>query len=443
MITPGGTGLVRTRRALRGLAGTEHPRVFIWGLLEARLQSVDVMVLGGLVEGVWPPRTDPGPWLSRPMRARAGLPSTEQWVGQAAHDFVSAACAALRVILSCPTRKEGAPAVPARWLVRLETYLKAAGMRLPEHPAASWARTLDLPADGARAVAAPRPCPPIATRPRRLSVTDIETWLRDPYAVYARHVLGLQPLPALDEATDAADYGTLVHEGLHEFLRVHGAEWPPDAREKLRGAFARALMRRGLRRALVAWWAPRLDRIADWIAKVERERRSSGAPLVIAAERKGSWLLARPGGPFQLAGRADRIERRADDRLVIIDYKTGSPPTQTDVEAGLAPQLLLEAAMAEAGAFGEDIEGPPGELAYWRLSGGYEPGELFRLFKGDQAKTRTAVDDASERLQDVIDLYDQPGRCYLSHPHPARAPRFSDYAQLARVAEWASSGDES
>ena len=167
--------VVRSRRALRGRGeGVEHPRVFIWGLLEARLQSVDVAVLGGLAEGVWPPATDPGPWLSRPMRRTAGLPSPEERVGQAAHDFVMAACCAPVAILSCPRRRDGAPCVPARWLVRLEAMLGGADLGLARHDAAVWAGLLDQPAGEPCPVAAPRPAPPLALRPRSLRVTAIE-----------------------------------------------------------------------------------------------------------------------------------------------------------------------------------------------------------------------------------------------------------------------------
>ena len=198
-------------------SGAEHPRIFIWGLLEARLQTVDVMVLGGLVGGRLAAATEPGPWLSRPMRARVGLPSPEEGVGQAAHDFVAAACSAPACVLSCPRRRDGAPAVPARWLTRLEMFLPAG-----RGAAAAPGRRLGAaagPAGGrARAGAAARPCPPVALRPRRLSVTEIETWLRDPYAIYARHILRLGALDPLEQATDAADYGSLVHGGLHRFL---------------------------------------------------------------------------------------------------------------------------------------------------------------------------------------------------------------------------------
>jgi ATP-dependent helicase/nuclease subunit B len=434
--------VVRSRRALRGRDGTEHPRVFIWGLLEARLQTADVIVLGGLTEGVWPPTSDPGPWLSRPMRASVGLPSPEEIVGQSAHDFVACACSAPTIVLSCPRRVDGVPVVPARWLTRLETLLAGQETALPRHPAASWVRRLDQPEIGPRPVRPPRPRPPVVLRPRQLSVTEVETWLRDPYAIHAKHVLRLNALKPLDEETDAADYGSLVHTGMRHFFEQHGVRWPPDAADQMRRAMMRALTEAGLREALAAWWAPRLERIADWVVGVEAERRSERPPETIAPEVSGTYELMRPGGLFRLTGRADRIERRRDGGLAILDYKTGTPPSQKDVDAGLAPQLLLEAAMAEAGAFDPTLAGTVEELTYWHLTGGFHAGELRALFKGRADAIAGAVAAAREALCRLIDTYDAPERCYLSQPQPGFAPRFSDYAQLARVAEWAAAGDE-
>jgi ATP-dependent helicase/nuclease subunit B len=435
-------GVVRDRRALRGRDGALHPRVFIWGLLEARLQSVDLMVLGGLAETVWPPATDPGPWLSRPMRVDVGLPSPEEIVGQAAHDFLAVACSAPNVVLSCPTRRDGAPAVPARWLTRLEMFLSGRGLALPAHPATSWVRALDLPDGGPRAVRPPEPRPDVRLRPRRLSVTEIETWLRDPYAIYAKHILKLAALKPLDEATDASDYGSLVHAGMHHFLQAFGERWPPDAASRLRAAMDRALREAGLRPALQAWWKPRLDRIAAWVAEVDRDRRALSSPVSIKAEAPGRLELTSPGGAFRLTGRADRIDRRTDGTLAIFDYKTGSVPSQSSVDAGLAPQLPLEAAMAAAGAFGPDAAGPATELIYWHLTGGASAGEERTLFKGDAVQTQEASAEALDRLRGLIEAFDVEARAYLSHPHPGQAPRFSDYAQLARVAEWSASGEE-
>ncbi len=454
--------VVRSRRALRGRGGVEHPRIFIWGLLEARLQSVDLVVLGGLAETVWPPMAEPGPWLSRPMRTRVGLPAPEEAVGQAAHDFVAACCAAPNVVLSCPVRRDNAPAVPARWLTRLDMFLAgrdgpavdAAGIAtngaasavrpeqaLPLHEATAWARAMDLPIGGPVPVKPPRPSPPVVRRPRKLSVTAIETWLRDPYAIHARFILKLAALKPLDEATDASDYGSLVHEGMRRFLTKYGAAWPAGAARELRLAMAQALADAGLRPALRAWWSPRLDRIADWVAQTEIERRSMRAPTTIATEASGAIQMIRPGGAFTLTARADRIERYADGTLSILDYKTGTPPAQKDVDSGLAPQLLLEAAMAREQGFGADLAGITGELVYWHLSGGMDPGKAVPLFKKNPGDIPDAVRDAKERLGALIDVFDQPDRAYLSRPNPGLAPRFSDYEQLARVAEWSAARD--
>jgi ATP-dependent helicase/nuclease subunit B len=271
-------------------------------------------------------------------------------------------------------------------------------------------------------------------------VTAIETWLRDPYAIYARNILKLKALKPLDEATDAADYGSLVHDGLHRFLHKYGAGWPPDAAAELRLAMAQALGEAGLRPALRAWWAPRLDRIADWVAQTEDERRAVRAPAEIATEASGAIELLRPGGAFRLTGRADRIERYADGTLSIIDYKTGKPPGQNEVDAGLAPQLLLEAGMAATAGFGAALSGTTSELIYWQLSGGLDPGSARPLFKKNAAAIADAARDAINRLGDLIDDFDQPGKAYLSRPHPGLAPGFSDYLQLARVAEWSAAG---
>jgi ATP-dependent helicase/nuclease subunit B len=434
--------VVRSRRALRGRGGTEHPRVFIWGPLEARLQFVDVMVLGGLVETVWPPASEPGPWLSRPMRATVGLPSPEVAIGSAGHDFLSAAMAAPEVILSGPQRRDGAPAVPARWLTRLDALLEGARTRLPDHPAVAWARSLDLPQGGPQPVSPPRPCPPVAVRPSRLSVTEIETWLRDPYAIYAKHILRLPALKPLDQETDAADYGMLVHRGIHLFLQEHGIGWPADAVGSMRRAMRRALAESYARPALTAWWEPRLDRIAGWIAATEQQRRTGMTLTDIATEQSGVFDIKRPGRRFRLVARADRIERRQDGTLAILDYKTGFVPSQKSVAEGKAPQLPLEAAIAAAGGFGAELQAATAELTYWQLTGGFEPGKATVLFSGKTDDLQAAIERAIRGLELLIDQYDEVDRCYLAQPNPAWTPRFSDYAQLARVAEWALAADE-
>ncbi|ARW10425.1 double-strand break repair protein AddB [Acetobacter ascendens] len=423
-----------------------HPRVLIWGLFESRLQTAETVILGGLSEGVWPPVVDAGPWMSRPMRQRMGLPSPEQAVGQAAHDFFASAAAAGTVILSSARRREGAPVVPARWLTRLDAFLAGRNGHIPNHPALFWLNKLDQPLGPATPVVPPQPMPPVALRPRRLSVTEIETWIRDPYAIYAKHVLRLEVLPELEEAADASDYGMIVHKALERWVKAYGVVWPENAEKKLCDLFSASLQEHVLRPALRAWWAPRLTRIAQWVVQAEEKRRNEhGVPRAILTEIRGRVsIMDAPGGKFDIVGRADRIELNTDGHVIVQDYKTGTLPSAKDVLAGWSPQLPLEAAMIIRGGFKEVPEHSReiSNLIYWRLTGGAEPGEEVVVKTREALSLTDLAEQTWENLLLRIAAYDQPDQPYLSHPHPGREPRFADYARLARVPEWNSARKE-
>jgi ATP-dependent helicase/nuclease subunit B len=421
---------IRSRRALRGLdeAAAEHPRIFIWGLLEARLQSTDVVVLGGLTEGVWPPVANPGPWLSRGLRTRIGLPDPEAAIGQAAHDFVMAACCAPSAILSAPRRREGAPAVPARWVVRINARL--GGAALPVHPAAALARMLDMPEGGrGRPVASPAPTPPVRLRPRRFSVSEIETLIADPFAIYAKRILRLRPVPPLDQDTDKLEYGTIVHRGIELFLRDHATSLPPDTEAALRNAMQAALHERALSPFIAAWWEPRMRRIADWVAAEEARRGAASATRRVAAECQGNWTL----GAFTVIAKADRIEHVGPGEVAVLDYKTGAVPNTPQVLDGTRPQLVLEAAMVEAGAF-PGVSGEVVELTFWCLTGATKPGEAITPLK-TRDELVALVAETPGRIRGLLESFDDPARGYIHHPHPGRSLRSSDYVQLARAAE--------
>ncbi|MDX1425669.1 MAG: double-strand break repair protein AddB, partial [Kiloniellales bacterium] len=413
-----------------------HPRLAILGPLEARLQQFDLTILSGLNEGTWPAQVDPGPWLSRPMQAAFGLTLPERRIGLSAHDFAQA-FAAPRVVLTRAGRVEGAPSVPSRWLLRLEALLSALGC---PHALADeggrgrgWADALDRPAEIA-AVSAPAPCPPLDARPRRLSVTQIETWMRDPYALYARHVLRLEPLEPLDADPGAAERGTLVHAALEAYLRAYPDGPPPDPVAALIAVGRQVFEPLRARPGLWAFWWPRFLRVAEWFAGVDLARRRDG--LTAWPEARGRLSLDGPAGPFVLTAKADRIERRADGALAIVDYKTGAPPRAGDVELGFAPQLPLEAVIAAAGGFADVPAGEVAALEYWRLSGGQPPGEIVPL-RADPDALAAAARDGLARL---IARFDDPATGYPSVPRPLRAPRFSDYAHLARIKEWSLGG---
>ena len=418
-------------RVVRSRFG-RHPRLAILGPLEARLQHVDLMVLAGLNEGSWPAEPAADPWLSRPMRKAFGLPAPERSIGLSAHDFAQAATAP-EVVLTRAERVEGSPTVPSRWLSRLETVLRALGLerRIDQEAPQwlAWARGLDEPA-AVRPVAPPEPRPPLAARPRKLAVTEIETWMRDPYAIYARHVLRLRPLDPLAADPGAAERGQFIHRALDGFIREWPDALPADAVDRLldhgRAAFGDLLARP----EVWAFWWPRFERIARWLVATERARR----PLIrpVATEVAGRMEFDGRAGPFILTAKADRIDRLSDGRLVIIDYKTGIVPAAGDVALGFAPQLPLEAALAECGGF--DGLGPSkvADLAFWRLSGG-EPAGEEKPVKGDASDLAR---QAHGGLEALIWAFDDPETPYRARPRPRHAPRFDDYAHLARVQEW-------
>ncbi|MDE0173020.1 MAG: double-strand break repair protein AddB [Defluviicoccus sp.] len=404
-----------------------HPRLQIWGALEARLQGADRLVLGGLNEGTWPAQPPGDPWMSRPMRAAFGLPSHERRIGLSAHDF-SQFFAAPEVFLTRAVRVAGTPTVPSRWLLRLDNALRgeAAGLARGAARWTGWQAALDRP-EAQEQIQAPAPVPPVAARPRQLSVTQVETLIRDPYAIYARHVLGLKALDPIDADPGGAERGRFVHDALDAFLRAFPDALPEDAYGKLMAIGEAALGRMSERPGVRAFWWPRFERVARWFVEHERGRRARIAKT--ATELTGRIEFEAPAGPFILTARADRIDVTVDGRAEIVDYKTGAVPSGKDVAAGLAPQLPLEAAILAAGGFeGIDPASDPG-LVYWRLSGGDPPGEEAPV-EADPA----AVRDGLERL---IGQFDDPAIPYIPQPHADRAPAFSDYEHLERLAEYA------
>ncbi len=408
-----------------------HPRLHIWGPLEARLQAVDMLVLSGLNEGVWPAEAEVDPWLSRPMRARAGLPSPERRIGLAAHDFVQAASAP-HVVLTRAQKVEGTETVPSRWLTRLDVVAAGAGLTAWGAPIPGWeAWREDLSAPTRYApTPPPAPRPPLAARPRSLSATQIETWMRDPYAIYARHILGLRALDEIDADAGAADRGSAIHAALEAFTRDYPDDVPDDALARLlehgRTAFGDLLRRPGIR----AFWWPRFERVAEWFIAHERGHRAEARPL--GNEAEGRLVLPGPGGDFTLVARADRIDRASDGGLIVIDYKTGQPPGEREVAQGFAPQLPLEAAIARAGGFDGVPAGRVDGLAYWQLGGG-QPAGRVRTLKLD---AEDAAEAARAGLAGLVVAFDDPETPYRARPRPRAAPRFSDYGHLARLAEW-------
>ena len=424
-------------RIVRPRYGT-HPRLHIWGLLEARLQRADLMCLGGLNETVWPSEPTPDPWMSRPMREDFGLPPIERRIGLSAHDFVQAFCAE-QVMITRSERVEGTPTVPARWLLRLDNVLDGGGgvghaakiARADGGALLGWQAALDVP-ETIIPAEAPAPKPPLSARPRQLSVTQIETWMRDPYAVYARHILRLRPLDTIDAHPGAAERGTMIHDALDQFVCDHPDHMPPDVLRVMHDigstSFGDTLALPGV----WAFWWPRYERIIEWFAETEivyrQHIRKTHTEVIGALKIKSSQ------GNFTLIAKADRVDELRDGTISIIDYKTGRLPSSMDISLGFAPQLPLEAAIAQAGGFSGVAGAPVSLLEFWRLSGGQPAGERRAAGKEIEALAEAAL----RGLTDLVTRFDDPETPYLSQPDPSHTPSWSDYTHLARVLEWSS-----
>lgn len=410
-----------------------HPRLSIWGPLEARLQQADLMILGGLNEQSWPPEALVDPWFSRPMRKALGLTSPERRIGLTAHDFAQAFASAPELMLSRALRVEGAPTVPSRWLMRLDSVLNLLGIKPLELHAGTWLgwqRRLDQ-VEKVLPVKAPAPRPPVSLRPTSLSVTEIETWIRDPYAIYAKHVLKLEPLDPLDADPTAAERGSFIHDALEKFLKATQEGLPFDAYELLiefgRKAFGQALERP----TVYAFWWPRFRRIARWF--VDREVQHRLGLIASIAETRAVMEFTVPGSPpFTLRGKADRIDRRNGGTLAIVDYKTGSAPSDRQIQTGYAPQLPLEALMASAGHFAGVPAGRVEELAYWLLKGGRLVAQLAPV-KADPMGLAAFY---RGRLEALIVEFGKKDMPYLPLPDPKFVPLFRLYDHLSRRAEW-------
>jgi ATP-dependent helicase/nuclease subunit B len=418
-----------------------HPRLSILGQIEARLYSADMVILGGLNEGTWPALPAHDPWMSRPMRKKFGLPAPERSISIAAHDFVQAATAP-EVILTRARKVDGTPTVPARWLLRLETVLQAVGIDMPETAALryrQWLKDMDTPA-AVKPISRPTPSPPVAARPRKLSVTRIESWMRDPYQIYAQYVLNLRCLEDIDADPGGAERGTFIHAALEKLIQSYPDRLPPDATEKLLDYGRTALKEGRIPQEVEAFWWPRFEKIAEQFVVQEREWREQAKPYL--TEVSGQWQFEAKEGPFLLTGKADRIDKFSNGEYAIIDYKSGVVPKTGDVQQGLSPQLPLEALMLEKGAFENIAAGKVTELVYWRVTGsGQKPVERKSVLSKDSDLAHV-IAQAEKGLKSLVDHFDKPDTPYMSQPRADAKPHFSDYEHLARVKEWGIAGEE-
>lgn len=421
--------------------------VKIMGLLEARLMHADCIILAGLDEGIWPPKTEADAFLNRPMRAALGLSSPERRIGQTAHDF-SQAIAQGKVVLTHALKRDGTPTLPSRFLQRMRAFsgdepwaeLIQRGQKYR-----NFAHLIEEKQSPTRPVQRPALLSRKDTFPLSLNVTEIEVLIRDPYAIFARHILKLDPLPSVGSPPGPADFGTMLHDVINRFSQEFSGEIPDNALDHLVHFGTEALVH--LKQShphLYVEWQERFKRIFIPFLAWDKDRRKNTKKLY--TELPASWTHNLPDGRiFTLKGRADRLEWKQDDTFSLIDFKTGQPPGIKEVLKGFSPQLTLEAMMLKEAAFKDapQTRFTP-ELLYVRLSGGKKPLEL-RSIDVSASSTET-LDDIIARhkaiMLNLITRFSEGKGRYLSRPYAKYINRFSPYDHLARVREWSILGNE-
>lgn len=400
-----------------------HPRVALYGLLEARMARADLVICGGLHEGSWPAAPAPDPLLPPAVLRALGVPGADFRIGLAAHDL-AAALGAPEVVLSHAARDAAGPVVPSRFVMRVRALLGDLGRHHEETEALRMARLID---DGSPEMAYPRPQPMPSAEQRLvdISATGLDRLRSDPYQFYAGKILDLSSPNALDAEPDARQQGDLAHAILDRWQR-EGGSLEAIANEELDRLSAHPLMRN--------LWRPRLIKALEWVAG-KIEKAAAEGRRVLATEAWGAMEF----DGVRVHGRADRIDGLPGGVLGIIDYKTGSPPTGAEVEAGYRLQLGTLGLIARAGGF-DGIAGEPERFEYWSLAKkedrfGYMAEPIKEGRKTTGLLREEFLDRTADFLRDAIDRWIKG-----TEPFTARlnldVGGYNDFDQLMRLDEW-------
>lgn len=391
-------------------------QVQIWGLLEARLHTADRVILAGLNEGVWPPLASVDPWVNRSWREELGLPSPEFHLGQTASDFVQQ-WSVQELFLTRSLKQDGVPTIPSRWLIRLDTLLKAKNLKLSEKtPYDIWAKKI-LQVEDYVPQDRPQPKPDITHRPTRYAATHVETLMTDPYSFYAKHILKLRPLDFIDADPTVMERGIIVHHALERIVKE--SLWNISIEERqqfIEKLFADYALYPGV----MAFWQPRLAHVVDWFIETQKD-------IPALAEVKGEANLLVDEKVYTLYATADRIE--TENGLVIVDYKTGTPPSAKDVQSGKKPQLPIEAWIAYQGGF-PGVSTDVRAMAFWQLTGG----ETVAKIETAKQPMADVITSTEAGLKDLLGIFSEAA--YVPVALPTALQVYNDYTDLARTDEW-------
>lgn len=430
-----------------------HPRVKILGPIEARLNQYGVTIIGGANEGTWPRIPEADMWMSRPMKIGFEIPLPERQIGVMAADFAH--------LLNAPevyitrSKKVGKdPTDKSRWWLRIETVLEAvfgseddAFAFMYDQPYAYWAKDMDR-RDKYNPIKPPTPCPDVNRRPRKMSASKFEKWMRNPYEIYAAYILKLYKLNELDTPKQAYDFGNIVHDVLKEFNRKHNDDkYPPrdEALKILMEMGQNEFIKREVPPEVSAFWLPKYKKQMEWV--VTKELQCRAAIRKLHSEIEGECKIKTPTGDFTISGKADRIEELKDGTLNIVDYKTGNDSRKSkEIIDGKAPQLPIEAIIAQNRGYKEVTSNKVSGLQYWALKDDLpqETAANSKKIKKETCgeETQKAIEKMKEIVAGLIEDYANPKQAYLVKPLPSAMDDISNYDHLSRLYEWCVHSDE-
>lgn len=411
-----------------------HPRLAILSPIEARLQHFDRVILAGLNEGNWPPVAEASPWLSRPMQRQFGLPRPEVRIGQSAHDFALLALNR-EVFITRSEKEQGSPSTPSRWLVRLHALMtKHRQQAWEDLPYRNFLHALNQPI-ALPAIPKAGFSPPVDARPDHFRVTEIETLMVDPYSIYAKKVLKLPVLDALEMAPGNREYGTFVHSVMERFVQSYPHALPENAEAILRDLAREVFAPLSAIPIVRHYWLPRFEQTIAGIVQAEAARRAQTRQLY--GEIKGVLDIPLKQKTITLSTRIDSVEVYANE-VAIVDYKTGSVKKPKKVLMGTACQLPLMALVLREGTFEMEIAEKGfalRDLLYWRLSG--RKVEITSVTgKSPHTPAEELLQQAREGLVALLAAFDEPTQSYFASPVPGRSNSYNDYIHLIRKEEW-------
>lgn len=433
---------VMAQQAVRVQFG-QHPRIKIIGPIEARLHNFDITIIGEANEGSWPPAAQTDMWMSRPMKKEFGLPLPERAIGVCAADFAHL-LHGKQVYITRAEKVDGAPSSKSRWLLRLETVLaanyadsaekdvKSAYSFVYDKKYVGWAKNFERASEEeikAHKISSPAPKPPLYARPHKLSAGKFSEWISNPYSIFAGYILRLYPLDKLDRPYGAADYGDFVHTLFLRFNNKYPAQYPPygQAVAEMKNIMENLLDEWKITPEVSAFWRPKISAIIEWVVKTEEKIRPQ--LKILHNEISGETVWKTLNGEFVITARADRIEETLSGKINIVDYKTGSNiPSGKAVINGYAPQLPVEAIIAQNGGFAGVKKAEVASMSYWKVA------DKIVEIKDDDAVA--AIENTTNRLKNLIEIFENENTPYYSRPNPSVVSSNTDYDHLSRYLEW-------